>query len=113
MRNKPVNIEVNRSSRGITITWMDEHVSTYSFSLLRHACPCAECRGGHANMASTPDEEVFSMPPEDSPRTRLQDLEAVGAYAITPYWEDGHQYGIYNWDYLRALCPCSQCRGDG
>ena len=25
-------------------------------------------------------------------------------------WEDGHDYGIFNWHYLRALCPCAECR---
>jgi len=29
---------------------------------------------------------------------------------LTIVWEDGHDYGIYNWHYLRALCPCNECR---
>ena len=111
MNNRPTNIKVNREAAKINITWDDGHPSEYSFSLLRHACPCAECRGGHDNMGPEPDPEVFGMLPENSPRTRLEDIEGVGSYAITPYWEDGHQYGIYNWDYLRALCPCDKCRG--
>ena len=28
----------------------------------------------------------------------------------TLVWEDGHDYGIYNWHYLRALCPCEADR---
>jgi len=40
----------------------------------------------------------------------LRKIEAVGAYAISVEWEDGHHYGIYNWHYLRALCPCEACR---
>lgn len=63
-------------------------------------------------MRSTPDPEVFWLANEDSPGTRLQNLEAVGAYALTPTWEDGHHFGIYTWSYLRALCPCPQCRMD-
>jgi DUF971 family protein len=62
-------------------------------------------------MGSQPDPTVFLLPDEDKPATRLQSLEAVGSYALTIEWEDGHHYGIYTWDYLRALCPCSQCRG--
>lgn len=92
------------------MTWSDGHQSVYGFSLLRMACPCAECRGGHANMRSDPDPAVFSLPDLDSPATRLSNLEAVGTYALTPIWEDGHHYGIYNWNYLRALCPCPVCR---
>ena len=44
------------------------------------------------------------------PETRLVNIEAVGTYGLTPQWEDGHHYGIYNWNYLRKLCPCPDCR---
>jgi len=106
---RPSGITANRQTRELTITWNDGHVSSYSFSLLRHACPCAECRGGHDKMGSQPDPNVFCMADEDTPATRLRNLEAVGTYALTIEWEDGHHYGIYNWNYLRALCPCTDC----
>ena len=104
---KPTAIKVSRDQQQISITWSDAHECAYSFSLLRNACPCAECRG-HENIGPVPDSDVFDLPEEDSPRTHLDDVEAVGSYAITLYWEDGHQYGIYNWDYLRASCPCNK-----
>jgi DUF971 family protein len=107
---KPIGITANRSSRELTVDWSDGHTSIYSFTLLRYTCPCAECRGGHENMGSLPDPEVYKIPREDTPATRLRKLEAVGSYAITIEWEDGHHYGIYNWDYLRAICPCPICR---
>jgi hypothetical protein len=61
-------------------------------------------------MSSEPDPEVFELPLDDSPANRIKTLEAVGTYAMTIEWEDGHDYGIYNWGYLRALCPCPICR---
>lgn len=61
-------------------------------------------------MRSEPDPEVFGLPEEDSPATNLQNIEAVGTYAVTIEWKDGHHYGIYSWNYLRALCPCPECR---
>jgi DUF971 family protein len=109
--NTPTGITANRTNRELTITWDDEHVSVYSFSLVRHACPCAECRGGHEHMSSEPPQGVFDLPDEDTPATRMRKLEAVGSYAIMMEWEDGHHYGIYNWKYLRSLCPCPECRG--
>ena len=108
---RPTGITANRRMNELTIKWDGGHESIYPFTLLRNACPCAECRGGHENMRSDPDPEVFEMPLEDTPATRLQEIEAVGAYAITIRWEDGHHFGIYNWRYLRALCPCPVCRG--
>jgi DUF971 family protein len=61
-------------------------------------------------MRSEPAEAIFAMPDEEAPETRMVNLEAVGTYAITIAWEDGHHYGIYTWEYLRKLCPCSVCR---
>jgi DUF971 family protein len=107
----PVDITANRQINEMIVSWNDGHTSVYPFTLLRLACPCAQCRGGHENMTSDPDPRVFDLPLVDNPSTRMRNVEGVGSYAITIEWEDGHHYGIYNWDYLRALCPCSVCRG--
>jgi len=106
----PRGISADKKNIELTITWSDDHISSYTFSLLRYACPCAECRGGHDRMSAEPPGEVFYMPVEDSPATRLTNIEKVGSYGITVEWEDGHYFGIYNWHYLRALCPCPICR---
>jgi DUF971 family protein len=111
MSEKPTNVTANKTKREFTITWDSGHVSVYPFSLLGAACPCASCRGGHENMKSEPDEEVFSLPIVQSPSTQIANVVATGSYALTLVWEDGHDYGIYNWHYLRALCPCEECRG--
>lgn len=107
---KPVGITADRQKRVMKIEWNDGHSSEYSFTLLRKACPCVECRGGHENMGMNPEPEVFELPDEDIPATRLMSVEPVGSYGITPEWEDGHHYGIYKWNYLRKLCPCPVCR---
>jgi len=109
---KPTGITANRHTNQLTISWDDGHESNYSFTLVRLACPCAECRGGHDNMGTLPDPSVYSQPNEETPATRLRNLEAVGTYALTFEWEDGHHYGIYNWNYLRAICPCPICRSE-
>ncbi|RME05589.1 MAG: DUF971 domain-containing protein [Anaerolineae bacterium] len=113
MEQKPAGIRVDTSARRLSIRWSDGHESVYSFTFLRDACPCAECRGGHENMGVLPDAEVYQRPEEESPRTQLQDVQPVGGYAINLAWGDGHNFGIYNWDYLRAICPCEACRGGG
>lgn len=106
----PTGITANRETREMTITWEDGHTSVYPFGLLRAACPCASCRGGHEYMSPEPDEAVFTTQLKDSPSTRMNKVEAVGTYAIVIEWADGHHFGIYNWHYLRKLCPCAQCR---
>ena len=109
---KPIDITVKRQSGEFIITWDDGHISRYPFSLLRYGCPCADCRGGHENMSNEPDKQVFTLPLEDSNRTRIKNVEQVGSYAISIEWEDGHNFGIYTWSYLRSLCPCPICRGE-
>ena len=111
MNEKPTSVTANKSKREVTLTWSDGHVSVYPFGLLRAACPCASCRGGHENMKAEPDAEVFAAELPDSTETRLVNVNAVGSYAISIVWEDGHDYGIYNWHYLRALCPCKEHHG--
>ncbi|MFM8322590.1 MAG: gamma-butyrobetaine hydroxylase-like domain-containing protein [Chloroflexota bacterium] len=107
---RPTGITADRTRSLLSVNWSDNHIGQYPFWLLRAGCPCAECRGGHDNMRSDPDPEVFKTPLEDSPATHLRSIEAVGAYAVTIEWEDGHHYGIYNWHYLRALCACEDCQ---
>jgi DUF971 family protein len=106
----PTGITANRETREMTISWNDGHTSVYPFGLLRAACPCASCRGGHEYMRAEPDEAVFSANLPESKSTRIERVEPVGAYAITIQWEDGHAFGIFQWDYLRLLCPCPECR---
>ncbi|MHB1383251.1 MAG: gamma-butyrobetaine hydroxylase family protein [Bellilinea sp.] len=109
--NNPISISAHRGTQVVTITWGDGHISEYPFGLLRMACPCASCRGGHENMSADPDPIVFTHERfPDVPENHMVNLEGVGSYAVSFHWEDGHQSGIYNWNYLRKLCPCGICR---
>ena len=107
---KPTGITANRQTSELLVNWNDGHESIYPFSLLRYACPCAECRESQENMSETPAPDAIDILLEDSQSTRLEKVEVVGTYAITIGWENGHNFGIYNWKYLRALCPCQICR---
>ncbi len=106
----PTGITVNKQGRAMTVTWNDGHSSTYSFSLLRHACPCEQCQAGQNSMSSEPPQEIFYLPDEDTPASRLEHIEPAGSYGISLHWEDGHSFGIYSWRYLRDCCPCSICQ---
>jgi DUF971 family protein len=37
------------------------------------------------------------------PRLAMKDVEPVGSYALRIYWNDGHNTGIYTWEFLREL----------
>jgi DUF971 family protein len=106
----PIGITVNRNTGMMVVNWNEGHTSEYPFWLLRAGCPCTECRGGHEKMSSEPDPAIFEARLQDGPSVHVQRVDQVGGYAINITWEDGHTYGIYQWAYLRKMCPCSICR---
>jgi DUF971 family protein len=100
----PDVIAPSLETRSIDITWLDGHRSSFDFEFLRWQCPCAICRGeGNVPGILATTE---SLTPE---QTALVDVGPVGNYAMSITWQDGHATGIYSWDYLRRLCPCSAC----
>ncbi len=103
---KPKAITLNRTEGYLEITWMDDLVCHYPLPQLREACPCAECRGGHENMGRAHDpKDLLTLTLTPARSYRVEALQQVGNYAIQPIWDDGHDSGIYTWDYLRRLCP--------
>ena len=42
--------------------------------------------------------------------TEIREIATVGNYAITIKWGDGHGSGIYNYEYLRMICQCPECK---
>lgn len=104
---RPAGVTADRDKRVLIIRWNDGHESRYPFAGLRAICPCAECRGGHENMGRPPDPRVVrDTPPND---LTMQQIQAVGNYALQVTWSDGHGAGIYTWGFLRAACPCPIC----
>ncbi len=104
MAIRPARIDLDRTAGELRITWRDGRVCVYPLSNLREACPCAECRGGHAYMGRAYDpQDILALKPARS--YRVERVEQIGNYALQFYWDDGHQAGIYTWDYLYRLCP--------
>ena len=113
----PLHIAVSKS-RGVTIDWSDGHKSEFTNGYLRDECPCATCTGAHGTQpqrsnyaaearAAAPAANPFQM---FKPKLCMESIEEVGSYAIRIYWNDGHNTGIYSFDHLRSICPCSECK---
>ncbi len=100
----PTAIEADRAAGLLTIAWEDGHRSVYGMELLRWACPCAECAGEWGRPGRLTG--LQSLPPEEYV---LEDVHAVGTYAIMPIWASGHRSGIYSFEHLRSICPCAEC----
>lgn len=100
----PAGITLDQKSNTLIIRWNDGRVCSYPVGPLRLACPCVECRGGHANMGSHTDpRNLLDLIPTQV--YTVEKVEIVGNYALQFYWSDGHHTGIYTWDYLYRLCP--------
>ncbi|HET7435053.1 MAG TPA: DUF971 domain-containing protein [Thermoanaerobaculia bacterium] len=85
------------------VVWSDGHESYYPLEELRRACPCAVCSG-------EPDlfGRMYGGGPQKyrSDAFTLKSVDVIGNYALQPNWADGHGYGIWTHDRLRAFCPC-------
>jgi DUF971 family protein len=104
----PSAIRASRSRGVLMIDWADGHHSEYPLRGLRAACPCAECRGGHAGMGKAGTPHMLELPMVESRSSELVSMEMVGNYAVQLVWKDGHSHGIYTWELLRQMCPCGE-----
>lgn len=90
----PTELAVHRQSRRLEITFDDGSCFSLPFEFLRVFSPSAEVRG-HG-----PGQETLQVGKRD---IDLVDLQPVGNYAVKPVFSDGHDSGLYSWDYLYHL----------
>src|SRR3954452_9844692 len=83
----------------LAIKWNDGAESFVEFELLRRACPCAACGGEPDVMGHLVRPHVTYTPAS----FELRGWQFVGGYALQPQWTDGHNSGIYSYQYLRRL----------
>lgn len=102
MRGLAVPERIHRADREIVVTWVADHLSTYPARMLRLACPCATCKDEFTGRALLDPGAV----PED---IRADAVSLVGNYAIKIRWSDGHDTGIYTYEFLLSQCPCERC----
>jgi DUF971 family protein len=91
---QPTEIKLHQTSRVLEIAFADGRSFKLPYEYLRVYSPSAEVRG-HG-----PGQEVLQSGKRD---VTIKDVEAVGHYALRPTFSDGHNTGIYSWDYLREL----------
>jgi DUF971 family protein len=91
---KPTSITVHQQSRVLEVGFDDGRVFRIPFELMRVYSPSAEVQG-HG-----PGQEVLQTGKRE---VTLSALEPVGNYAVQPTFSDGHDTGLYSWDYLYFL----------
>ncbi len=91
---RPTEIKLHQKSRELEITFDDGKQFRFSCELLRVFSPSAEVRG-HG-----PGQEVLQVGKKN---IDICAIEPVGSYAIKLVFSDGHDTGLYSWDYLYDL----------
>jgi DUF971 family protein len=95
----PLNIQ--QIGRELALQWNDGIENYLELEFLRRACPCAACGGepdvmgqiSRPNVTYTADSFV------------LTGFNLIGGYAVQLQWRDGHNTGLYSYQYLRRLVP--------
>jgi DUF971 family protein len=90
----PTAITLHQSSRVLEIAFDDGKTFRLPYEFLRVHSPSAEVRG-HG-----PGQEVLQVGKRD---VAVKTVESVGHYALRPSFSDGHDTGIFSWDYLYDL----------
>jgi DUF971 family protein len=87
---------IEESDSEVSIKWSDDLETRYSAAQLRRSCPCASCVNEWTGEKMLRDESV-------SDDLKFDHISIVGRYALNFHFTDGHDTGIFSFDFLRKL----------
>ena len=91
---RPIDLKLHQKSRFLEVAFDDGTHFKLPCEYLRVYSPSAEVRG-HG-----PGQEVLQVGKEN---VNITNIEPVGNYAVCLFFDDGHNTGIYSWDWLHHL----------
>lgn len=95
-------VQIKKEDNKLVIKWSDNQTQEITLQKLRDECPCANCKGESVLFESyIPIKNPFKA----AGYYEIEKIEAVGNYAISIKWKDGHDTGIYSWDVLKQIIP--------
>jgi DUF971 family protein len=92
---RPSALRLRKGSRVLELDYPDGQRFSLSWEYLRVNSPSAEVRGHH------PAQAVLQT---GKKHVGIEEIRPVGHYAIQIIFDDGHDSGLYSWDYLLDLC---------
>jgi DUF971 family protein len=95
----PTEIKLHQQSGTLELVYAGANKFELSCEFLRVYSPSAEVRGHGAG------QEVLQTGKKN---VKITAIKPVGNYAVQLVFDDGHDTGIYSWDYLRELCESRQ-----
>jgi DUF971 family protein len=100
----PTELRLDKDKRVLTVGFDDGQSFALPAELLRVLSPSAEVQG------HSPEQRVTVAGKKDVGILRV---EPVGNYAVRIVFDDGHDTGLYVWDYLRELGDHQEARWQG
>ncbi|HMN25436.1 MAG TPA: DUF971 domain-containing protein [Ignavibacteriaceae bacterium] len=96
---KPKQIKIVDKDK-LSLVWNDDSISLLTLKYLRDECPCAGCKGETILFTTfrPPKPTILS-----TEMYKIKSIDVIGDYAIQIGWKDGHNTGIYSWEYLKIL----------
>ena len=92
---RPLGIRLHKRSRELELEYPDGELYSLSCEYLRVYSPSAEVRGHGTG------QEVLQT---GKLKVGIDAIKPVGRYAVQLVFDDGHDTGLYSWDYLYELC---------
>jgi DUF971 family protein len=90
----PTDITVTEKGRILEVVFDDGGIARLTAERLRVESPSAEVQG------HSPSQKTIVTGKEN---VAIVGVEPIGNYAIKIVFDDGHNTGLYSWDYLRKL----------
>jgi DUF971 family protein len=93
-------LDIQHIGTELAVKWDDGAEDFIALEKLRRACPCAGCKGEVDILGN-----LYINPalPLTAKSFEFVKMISVGGYAIQPVWADGHNTGIYSFEYLRRV----------
>ena len=93
-------LDIQHIGTELAVKWDDGAEDFIALEKLRRACPCAGCKGEVDILGN-----LYLNPalPLTAKSFEFVKMMSVGGYAIQPVWADGHNTGIYSFEYLRRV----------
>lgn len=95
---EPLAVRAPFGGTVVEIDWGDGHTGRIPNRRLRGFCPCAGCQGHEPTIRYV-----------EGGNDVIDAISEVGNYGLSFRWGDGHETGIYRFEYLRRLCACDAC----
>ena len=92
----PTQVKVLHQSK-LVLKWKNNSETSIPLEKLRKLCPCASC------MAERDNQSKSLIPIFFSSQIKVVSIIKIGNYAIGISWEDGHNTGIYEFQFLKNL----------